>query len=45
MEKFMLLLECLCRRLYGFVWRLRIKLTTNLERRNVRKFKKRNTRT
>ena len=45
MEKFMLILECLCRKLYGFVWRWRIRLTTNLERRNVRRIKRTNKRT
>jgi hypothetical protein len=46
MEYLLIKLECLCRKLYAFVWQLRIKLTMNLERRkNVRRIKRTNKRT
>jgi hypothetical protein len=42
MEYLLIKLEYLCRKLYGFVWRLRIRLTMNLEKKYVRRSKRRN---
>ena len=42
MEYLLIKLENFCRKLYGLVWRWRIRLTANLEKKNVRKTKRRN---
>ena len=39
MEYLLIKLECLCRKLYGLVWRWRIRFTANLEKKNVRRIK------
>jgi hypothetical protein len=42
MEYILIKLEYLCRKLYAFVWRWRIRLTMNLEKKYVRRSKRRN---
>jgi len=45
MEYLLIKLECLCRKIYGLVWRWRIRFTANLEKRNVRRTKRTNKKT